>query len=207
MQQFIDLSHTFNDHMPVYPGDPIPELRQSAKLGEDGYNEFHLCTGMHVGTHVDAPLHMIEGGKRLSELPVSCFIGIGHLVEVNPGDPIDAPLLSGMEIAPGDFLVISTGWAEKFGKPGYYDEFPTVTEAFAHRAVELKVGMVALDTPSPDSSPFPIHKILLGGGVLIAENLTNLSSLRSISKFEIIAIPPPLDCEGAPTRITARVLA
>ncbi|MGH7091381.1 MAG: cyclase family protein, partial [Stellaceae bacterium] len=66
--RLIDLTHTFDGNMPVYPGDPVPQLAQTANIAEHGYNEYSLTCGMHVGTHMDAPLHMIPGGRFMSEI-------------------------------------------------------------------------------------------------------------------------------------------
>lgn len=65
--------------------------------------------------------------------------------------------------------------------------------------------MVGTDTPSPDKSPYLIHKILLKGDVLIIENLTNLESLLSHSEFEVIALPIRFEAEASPIRVVAKV--
>ena len=72
---YVDLTRTYTSDMPVYPGDPKSELTQTAFLHESGYNDFTIRSGMHIGTHIDAPLHMIEDGKRISEYPIDRFIG------------------------------------------------------------------------------------------------------------------------------------
>ena len=71
MNRFIDLTHTFDDHMPVYPGDPEARLYRSADINSDGYNDFKIESGMHVGTHIDAPLHMMAQGRYISEINVN----------------------------------------------------------------------------------------------------------------------------------------
>ena len=82
--KYIDLTHTFTASMPTYPGDPIPELKQIADFHNQGYTDWQVTTGMHVGTHIDAPLHMIPGGKRLSEMPIETFFGRGCLIDARP---------------------------------------------------------------------------------------------------------------------------
>lgn len=62
--KIIDLTHSFTDKMPVYPGDPEPSLNKVADLNKEGYNDHLLKTVMHIGTHMDAPLHMIKNGKK-----------------------------------------------------------------------------------------------------------------------------------------------
>jgi kynurenine formamidase len=52
--KYFDLTHLFTQDMLVYPGDPKPELKQTASVILDGYNDFSVMTSMHVGTHMDA---------------------------------------------------------------------------------------------------------------------------------------------------------
>jgi kynurenine formamidase len=203
--RLIDLSHTFEQKMPVYPGDPSPEMIQVATISEQGYTDFQLKTGMHVGTHIDAPLHFIEGGKRLSEMPIQRFTGKAHLINVQGKTLIGEDVLSACDINRGDILLIHTGHDEYFGQDRYYLEYPLIAESFAKRAVEMGVSIVGLDTPSPDRAPYTIHKILLQEEVLIIENLTNLSLLKNASNIVVFAFPPKLALEASPVRVIARV--
>lgn len=199
--KYIDLTHTFKQNMPVYPGDPEPELKQVGFIDKDGYNEFQIKTDMHVGTHMDAPFHMLKNGRRLSEYSPDRFFGKGHLIDAR-GRSIDADLLEEMLILKGDIVFIMTGFYKKFGIPAYYETYPEISEAFALKMVELGVGMVGMDTPSPDRSPFPIHKLLLENDILIVENLTNLENLM-YKQFTVAALPVKFDVEAAPVRIIA----
>ena len=55
---------------PVYPGDPegyLDEIK-SMKQGEKcNLNAFYTC--LHTATHIDAPLHFINGGSSIDEIP------------------------------------------------------------------------------------------------------------------------------------------
>lgn len=190
--------------MPVYPGDPESELKQIAFVDKDGYNDFQIKTGMHVGTHMDAPLHMLKNGKRLSEYSSDHFFGTGHLIDARD-KPIDADLLDGKNISKGDIVLIMTGFSDKFDTPEYYETYPEISQDFASKLVELGVTIVGMDTPSPDRPPFAIHKLLLGDEVLIIENLTNLKSLSKHRKFMVTALPAKFDTEAAPVRVVAQV--
>ncbi len=200
--KYIDLTHTFKPNMPVYPGDPEPELRQTAFADKDGYNEFQIKTGMHVGTHMDAPLHMLQNGKRLSEYSPEHFFGKGYLIDAR-GRSIDADLLDGKKISKGGIVLIMTGFYKKFGTSEYYESYPEITKAFASKMIELGVKLVGMDTPSPDRSPFAIHKLLLRNNVLIIENLTNLENLLGHAQFTVAALPAKFDTEAAPARVIA----
>ena len=70
--------------------------------------------------------------------------------------------------------------------------------------VELGVHAVGMDTLGPDEPPFPTHKILLGNGILIIENLTNLDKLIG-KQFDVIALPVKLATDAASVRVIAKV--
>ena len=203
--RYLDLTHTFVHGMPVYPGDPAPTLTPTAALHRDGYVDHQLTTGMHAGTHIDAPLHLLAGGKYLSEISIEQFIGRGHLVDARGNAAIDAELLASKSIQRGDIVLIMTGWYKKFGQPEYYEKFPAVSEPFARQLVARGVKVVGLDTPSPDRPPFAIHKLLLRNGILIIENLTNLEGLLGHSGFQIFALPAKLHTDAAPVRVVAGI--
>ena len=200
----VDLTHTFSDTMPVYPGDPIPELRCVAEVAVGGITKYEVSTGMHVGTHMDAPLHMVEGGAYLSEFPPDKFLGRGVLLDARGKSSIDTDLVRGSDLRPGDIAIIMTGLSKRYRSPEYFDSYPEITSKLAQLFVEAGVSIVGMDTPSPDRPPFGIHKILLGNRILIIENLTNLHSLEGRGAFELIALPAKFHAEAAPTRVIAR---
>src|SRR3989344_44127 len=73
----IDLSHTLNEDTPVYPGDPRMKLNKSGALDKDDYEDYFISMPTHMGTHIDAPAHMLKGGKKITELPIEHFSGRG----------------------------------------------------------------------------------------------------------------------------------
>ncbi|EPY33408.1 cyclase [Strigomonas culicis] len=71
----IDLSLPLEDGMPVYEGDPKVRISKVCTRETDGWEVRELALGSHTGTHVDAPVHMHEGGATLDEIPLSRFCG------------------------------------------------------------------------------------------------------------------------------------
>jgi hypothetical protein len=41
--KLFDLTHVFDAAMPVYPGDPVPELTHQAHIETDGFNVLPAC--------------------------------------------------------------------------------------------------------------------------------------------------------------------
>ena len=233
----IDLTHTFELPMPVSPGDAVPEFLATASIKADGVVDTQVTTGLHVGTHIDAPGHMIEGGKLLSDYPVERFVGRGVLVDARRAAHMTAELLREVDLQSGDMVLVLTGWSKWFGsslraersnlmrsprpdesgtrddktEKDYFANFPVPEESFAERLVEAGVSMVGFDTPSPDEveqdpeNLFPLHHILLGGDVLIAENVNHLDQLANVKTFEVTALPTKFALTAAPARIVARI--
>jgi kynurenine formamidase len=202
--KYIDLTHTFGEKMPVYPGDPEPSLTQIAEIAKEGFTDHEVKTCMHVGTHIDAPLHMIENGKLISDFPLEHFFGKGHLVDARKKESVDVDLLDGISLGKGDIVLVMTGLSAKYHDDAYL-QYPELTVAFAQRLVDAKVSIVGMDIISPDREPYATHKVLLGNDVLIIENLTNLKELIDVPAFEVIALPWKLQANGAPVRVVARV--
>lgn len=210
---FIDLTHNFASVMPVWPGDPEPEFMSIASLKSDQYADTQVTTGMHVGTHIDAPAHIVWGGKRLNDYSVDRFVGRGVLIDGRKRRQIGATLLRDIELKPGDMVIVLTDWSSKFGEPSYYQDYPFLTEDFAEVLIAANVSFVGLDTPGPDAmtdsdddDKFPIHRSLLEADILIGENLNHLDQLANVKEFEVIALPIKFATESAPARIIARIV-
>lgn len=193
--------------MPVYPGDPKSILEQAAFIEKDTYNDHKLTTLMHVGTHMDAPFHMIADGKRINEINPERLIGNGVLIDVRGKNKVDKTVLENTHIENGSVVLLYTGFGAKFRTEEYFRGYPELTEDFANKMVELKVKIVGMDMLGPDyDKPWSTHKILLGNEILILENLDNLDQLLDVKDFEVIALPGKFKSDGAPVRVIAKIL-
>ena len=83
--QIIDISRDITS-CALYPGDPEVKLDVVSTLtGGDSCNLSAIYTGLHNGTHADAPLHFIDGGDSIEKADLSVFIGECHVIEVPVG--------------------------------------------------------------------------------------------------------------------------
>lgn len=204
--KYIDLTHTFTDNMPVYPGDPPSSLKQTASIEKDTYTDHQINSFMHVGTHMDAPLHMIKDGKTMDQIKPEHFFGPGVLIDAKNIKAIDEDVLEGVDIPVGAIVLIYTGFGSKYKTPAYFEDIPSVSAAFAKRMVGKKVKIVGMDILGPDTdTTWPAHKILLGSDVLIIENLANLDELIGVKDFEVIALPVKYQADAALVRVIAKV--
>lgn len=188
--------------MPVFPGDEVPVLTAHT---EKEITHYKLLSGMHIGTHMDAPLHMIVNGKKISDFETEKFIGPGVLIDARGKNLAGEELLKNKKINPGDIVLVLFGQGEKFRESGYFANYPELSLEFANYLCERGVKMVGTDTPSPDREPYEVHKQLLKNDILILENLTNLERLIG-REFKIFALPLCLDAEASLARVVAEVV-
>lgn len=200
--KIVDLSVAINENTPVYPGDPKTIIKPAGDLAKDGYCDHFVSMGTHVGTHIDAPMHMIEGGQSLDQQPIERFVGRGACVDVTDGN---FKKVKEVDLQPGDIVLFMTGMSSKFNDSVYFEHYPAMDGDTAEYLASKKVSMVGVDACSIDNQEgFPIHKALLGQGVLIIENLTNLGELVG-RNFRVYALPIKLQIDGAPARVIAEV--
>jgi len=204
--KYIDLTHTFTDNMPVFPGDPKATLEQVAFIEKDTYNDHKLTSIMHVGTHMDAPLHMVANGKYIDDITLDNCFGNGVLLDVRGKNLIDATVLKEKEITKDSIVLLYTGFGEKYRTSDYFNEYPEITEDFAQKMVDLGIKIIGMDTLGPDhDAPWIAHTTFLKHEILILENLANLDQLLTVNEFEIIALPAKFHADAAPVRVVARI--
>lgn len=207
---FFDLSHEIHEGMPVFPGMSQPVLRRPFTVQEHGFQETLITMLSHTGTHMDAPAHMLPGGKSLEQYPVSSFAGKAWVMDGRGIGDITPERLQGEQqhIGKADFLLIHTGWSALWGKPGYFEGFPALTSEAAEWLTRFNLKGIGYDVISADkhdSTDFPIHHILFRRNMLIIENLTGLESLTG---REVFFSSMPLKyrlADGSPVRAIAWV--
>lgn len=202
--RFIDLSVPINENTPVYPGDPKTKIEPMGIFDKDGYEDSYVCVGTHAGTHIDAPRHMVKGGKSLDEIPVEQFVGRGVYIKVSNKN-YNLEQVKQADIRKGDIVLFHTGMSDVYHSKEYFGDYPAITEDIANYLISKKVKVVGVDTCSADHEPFTVHRILLRNNVLIIENLTNLEQLEG-KEFKIYALPIKLEIDGAPARVIAEIL-
>jgi kynurenine formamidase len=200
--KYIDLTMPLNQLTPVYPGDPKPEFKQFASCEIEGWNAHIICMNSHFGTHIDAPWHMLKEGKRLSDFPITKFIGRAIMFDVRGQREIDIELDAARE---NDILILRTDHSKLAGQSDFYERNPVISQQLANRIVEKKLSIVGIDSHTPDLYPFEIHKLLLKHDILILENLVDLDKIET-NTFTIMVLPMKLDkMDGAPCRVVAEI--
>lgn len=202
----IDLSRTLTDGMAQYPGDsPPPRLRRLMTFAEGGHLVSALDFTCHVGTHIDTPLHFLDGQPGLEAMPLEKFRGRGVVADAPAGE-IPPETIAGLDLRPVDFLLLRTGWERHWGTPRYYSAWPTISPGLARALVEAGLKGVGLDSPSADPLNGRVcHDLFAAAGMINIENLANLGALPA-GLFDFLALPLKLaGTEASPVRAVALV--
>lgn len=205
--EIIDLSHSINDDMPVFPGDLSPLVKSIASFENQGYRESELRMSSHTGTHIDAPAHIIPDGYTLDAFPPEKFFGKGLVMDCRQLEEITADTLKqALPSYSPDFVLFYTGWDIYWGSDAYYGKIPVLDLNAAKYLSKLSLKGVGVDTPSFDpvgSESLGNHKTLLSNNIVLIENLTGLGYLLE-KKFIFSCFPLKIkSADGSPVRATA----
>lgn len=227
--RMIDLSQTLEPDIPKPAGFPDPKLELVRTIASgDVVNVDKITLGLHSGTHIDAPMHFIEGAGSIETLEPDCVIGPAVVVDLRhkkAGDAIERADIeaweaeSGESIRAGDAVLLMTDFS-KLWKTGPEGEaflttvWPYVTGSFVEYMVEKKIRLVGVESMDLDhvvdpfdlsTSEFVAHRTFLPKGINIVENLTNLDKIDA-SRCFIVATPLKIKGgTGSPLRVVAIV--
>ncbi|MDG7007720.1 MAG: cyclase family protein [Nitrososphaerota archaeon] len=208
----VDLSQTIENGMTVYVGDAVPKISALRRLEKDGVNLSIMTLGSHTGTHVDAPVHFIKGGKALDQISVENFIGEAVVLDfsgIRPGCEISASALqkhSG-EVGRGDIVLLYTGLSRRWEDPRARRTITYLGGEAARWLVRRGVKAVGIDYLSVEKfgAKVPVaHVTLLSHEIPIIESLNkNLSRLVG-RRVLFFCLPIKVGgCDGAPARAIA----
>jgi arylformamidase len=214
--RFVELNHPIEDGMAMYPGLPAPRIgafldREESRRHYEGRAEFLVGEVEMVGstgTYLDAPFHRHPEGADLNQIRLEMVAGLpGIVVDAEASDRAITVGEGEAELL-GKAVLIRTGWDERWGTEGYWDLGPYLSDATVERLIRSGARLVGVDFWNVDDvldPSRPAHTRLLGAGVLIVENLRNISAIPE-EGFRFYAVPPRI-VEGAsfPVRAFAEV--
>jgi arylformamidase len=207
--RIVDLSHAYADDMPLYPGLSSPSFHDFAQVERDGYamSEYHLLN--HIGTHVDLPSHQIAGGATLDEIPLESFVTQAVTLDLSGREQGAVgwselePLLG--DLHEGDWLFLCSDNGRNWGSDDYWTGWSYPDSEASRGLVERGIVGIGFDGPSADpvdTETFELHKVWLGAGRMILENLTNLDLLPARTRV-VVAPLKVRAANGAPARVLA----
>jgi arylformamidase len=197
----VDITRPLGPTTPVWPGDEPFEMRWSLAPGDDVAAVSCLRFSPHLGTHLDAPLHLDARGPDVATVPLSVCFGPCEVVAL-PGH--DRPILRRdlpsrwTPSAPRVLFATGTWPVGAEIPPRFGSVSPDLADALALAGVLL----VGIDTPSvdePEASELPTHGRCLAHAIAILEGL-DLTGVAP-GRYTLVAAPLRLvGVEASPVR-------
>jgi kynurenine formamidase len=227
MVEIIDLSQEIFTGMPVFSGLPEVEIAVHVTHEQwDGIAESdvvspavnRLTMGEHTGTHVDAINHMARQyrGQSIETMPLTIFYteGIcldlskkGRLELIEPDDLERALSAAGLEIQPGDTVLLYTDHHRRAFGTEDWRHGPGISVEAARWLGRQGIAAFGVETMSPGVagvSNREVHHICGELGFTHYENLVNLYQLIGRGRFRFIGLPLKIrGGTGSPVRAVA----
>jgi arylformamidase len=193
--EIFDISVPIRTGMVTYPGDPQVRLERVASISDGSSSSVSkLDFGVHSGTHVDAPVHFIEGAAGVEKLPLDVLLGPCVVVAA------EGLSLDDVTGAPEDAerVLFKTPNSALWAQNEFPEEFARLDGKAAQLLVDRSVKLVGVDWLSVGDEE--AHHILLEAGVVPVEGL----DLRGVEPGDYFLVAAPLKIEGsdgAPARV------
>lgn len=208
MDPWLDISVPIRTGMVVYDTDPEVRLERVAEMSNGGVaNVSSLACGVHTGTHIDAPVHFIEGAPGIEGVDLTALIGPVLVVDATASDrDLDAAALERLGLpARLDRVIFKTSNSRLWGLDRFSSDFIGLTEDAARWLLARGVRLAGIDyfSIAPPSDPGPTHIALLEAGVVILEGL-DLSGVAP-GHYDLVCLPLLIPgSDGAPARALLR---
>ncbi len=208
-QPWIDLTIDVHDDMLIFPGDPTYHWEQCLYIKQgDVCNLSRMELGVHTGTHLDAPRHMIADSAVISDYDINQLCGDAYVVEFNTDGDITAEMLDNAAI-PANVTRLLCGTANTAKgclKPPFQADYCGFDVSAANWMADRQLKLIGLDFLTIEHSTdlsFPVHKTILGAGIAVLEGVDMAKA--PLGSVELICAPMKLlHAEGAPCRVLVR---
>lgn len=203
---WIDISVPLRAGMTVWPGDGGSRIERAQSFEQgDAYNLTRLEMSAHTGTHMDAPLHFLPGGRAIDTLPPDVMTGPARVVAAE-GDAIHAADVPD-DLEPGARVLFRTRNSGRDLFAGtFFEDYVYLARDAAEKLVRARAALVGIDALSVSGfheDPAETHRVLLGAGVWILEGIR----LRGVEpgEYELVCLPLRIEgADGAPARALIR---
>lgn len=213
--KIFDLTLTLEPDIPCFAAwHPPFTIEARGTLEKVGRNTKKISFGSHTGTHMDAPLHFVDGGTSIDQIDIGLLYGDVTVVDFRTMSDLDTPRaversdLAVVEIA--ERMLFLFGWDKHWKTDTYYKGYPYFSMDAARCLVEGGVKLLLMDTPSPDDSrailhsdkDSIIHKEFLSNGVVLVEYIKGPDQINTNARYSIVSLPLKIaGSDGSPVRV------
>lgn len=160
--KYVDISRTIRTGMAKYLSDPPVKISQFKSLRRgNSCNLTRIDFGSHTGTHVDAPLHILEGGKGVDALKIKDLIC--DVVVTNSKKLIENEFFKQIK-QKGIKGILLKRQKTRTG----------LTSKEARQLIKNKIMVIGTESMSIEAvsdKKHSIHRLLLNKGIVIVEGL------------------------------------
>ena len=202
----IDISVSIDENLAVWPGSSPVKFNQCKSINKgDNSNDTEWMASVHVGTHIDAPLHFLKNGPSVDQLDLTRLIGEARVVALPKKREITAADLK-KALAPyknTKRLLLKTDNSRlwKTSPDKFHKDFVALTADAARWVVKQGIVLIGIDYFSIQrfkDGP-QVHRTLLRSGVVILESIDLFSVVPG--RYDLICLPLKLKgIEAAPVR-------
>ncbi len=188
-----DITMTIKEDMLLYKGRKHlkPEISTISDFDNGSSHETELRMNLHTGTHLDAPLHMIEGGADSKSLITKDLFYKAKVCSIDQRkEKITVEQLNQLEVEAGDFIIFKTRNSKLDYLKEYPKEFTYLAEDAAKYLSRKGIQGVGIDSIGIErnQSGHPTHKSILAKEIMILEGLR----LKDVPSGEYILMLAPL---------------
>jgi len=203
--KWIDVTLSMGDQMPCWPGDQPFQREIQAEIGKGGpCNLSRISTGLHAGTHVDAPFHFIADGKRVDELDLELLMGPCRVIELPlHKKTIEKQDLEALVPKGTTRLLVKTANGGLLHQKEFYKDFVAFSPAAIEWLLEQGVRLLGIDYLSiaPYGDDGTVHRLFLRSNETVALEGLDLTEVKP-GHYYLICLPMKVQgADGAPARV------
>lgn len=225
-ESVVSLSHSLSPESPVWPDRAPFQIAITTTVAADGFYANTLTYHEHVGTHVDAPAHFVDGGLTVDGIRPERLVAPLVVLDVTAQAAADEDYAVSVDdilawesehgpLPDGAFVAFTSGWDARFSDPEafvnldvqgvqHYPGFHPETAAFlVEQRTIVGIGTDTLSQDPGNSTDFGTHVTILGAGLYGVEAVANLGDVPASGATVIVGAPNHVGGSGGPARLLA----
>lgn len=228
--RFVDLTHAFHPGQPHFPAFPDERRQKLFDISRgEGFTVDQYTLVGQWGTHIDPPVHFIEGARSVDQIPVDEMFLPLVVLDISAravSDPDTIPTMDDVaaweqrhgKIPAGSFVALRTDWSARWPDPDAManrdDEGRSHCPGWSKEVLEYlfeDAGVLAVGHEQTDTDPgmatsagvFDLERYILARDRWQIELLTGLDQVPESGAIVIASWPKPQSGSGFPARVFA----
>jgi arylformamidase len=203
--KLIDITHPLSNATAPWPGDTQFKFEFVCRLSTGATcNVGKFTSGIHSGTHMDAPFHYNDAGVSIDQLDLGILLGPARVFLARGTMVLTREHFAGLDARATPRVLVRTNHCDD--KTKFPERIPTLAPDVPAWLGAQGVKLIGLDLPSVDQVDDPtmqVHHRLDAANVIILENLDLRAAAPGV--YELIALPLKIaGAEGSPIRAVLR---